>query len=116
MHIARSRLAALVIGAAIAASAAVAGPAAAHDGHDHGDPVSATTWANYERVRLAGTAGVGEPIDLAVLPDSRVLHTTRGGSSIRPEIGSGRSEMVQISNEWYTSAIVTGAGSGTLRK
>ncbi|WP_400997479.1 PQQ-dependent sugar dehydrogenase [Agromyces sp. GXQ0307] len=79
MHIARSRLATLVIGAAVAASVIVAGPAIAHDGEDHGDEVSATTWANYERVRLAGTQGVGEPIDLAVLPDSRVLHTTRNG-------------------------------------
>ena len=76
MHIARSRLAALVIGSAVAASVAFAGPAAAHPGHDHGDEVTATTWANYERVTLATTTGVGEPIDLAVLPDSRVLHTT----------------------------------------
>lgn len=79
MHIARSRLAALAIGAAVAASVAFAGPAAAHPGHDHGDEVTATTWANYERVTLATTDGVGEPIDLAVLPDSRVLHTTRAG-------------------------------------
>ena len=35
MHIARSRLAALGIGAAVAASLVVAGPAAAHEGHDH---------------------------------------------------------------------------------
>ncbi|WP_353814520.1 PQQ-dependent sugar dehydrogenase [Agromyces sp. SYSU T00266] len=79
MHLTRSRLAALVVGAAVAASVLVAGPAVAHDGEDHGDEVSATTWANYERVRLAGTQGVGEPIDLAVLPDLRVLHTTRNG-------------------------------------
>ena len=59
MHIARSRLAALGIGAAVAASLVVAGPAAAHEGHDHEDEVAATTWANYERVTL--TKDVGEP-------------------------------------------------------
>ncbi|WP_438853576.1 PQQ-dependent sugar dehydrogenase [Agromyces sp. M3QZ16-3] len=77
MHLTRSRLAALVVGAAVAASVIVAGPAVAHDGEDHGDEVSATTWANYERVTLS--KDVGEPIDLAVMPDSRVLHTTRNG-------------------------------------
>lgn len=77
MHITRSRLAALVIGAAVAATTAIAGPAAAHPGHDHGDEVAATTWANYERITLS--KDVGEPIDLAVMPDSRVLHTTRNG-------------------------------------
>lgn len=103
MHIARSRLAALVIGAAIAASAAVAGPAAAHDGHDHGDPVSATTWANYERVRLAGTAGVGEPIDLAVLPDSRVLHTTRGGQVRLTDPSQGTTTVVNTIDVYANS-------------
>ena len=62
---------------AVTSLALSAGAASAHDGHDHGDEVSATTWANYERVTL--TKNVGEPIDLAVLPDTRVLHTTRGG-------------------------------------
>ncbi|MEO3853970.1 PQQ-dependent sugar dehydrogenase [Acrocarpospora sp. B8E8] len=37
----------------------------------------ATTWSNYEKITL--TKNVGEPIDLAVLPDRRVLHTARNG-------------------------------------
>ncbi|MFD0852906.1 PQQ-dependent sugar dehydrogenase, partial [Actinomadura adrarensis] len=37
----------------------------------------ATEWSNYEKITL--TKSVGEPIDLAVLPDRRVLHTARNG-------------------------------------
>ncbi|MDQ0382069.1 PQQ-dependent sugar dehydrogenase [Amycolatopsis thermophila] len=37
----------------------------------------ALNWTNYEKITLTKT--VGEPIDLAVLPDSRVLHTARSG-------------------------------------
>ncbi|GAA1799590.1 PQQ-dependent sugar dehydrogenase [Agromyces neolithicus] len=75
----RFRLGALVLSGLLAVTslALSAGPASAHEGHDHGDEVSATTWANYERVTLS--RDVGEPIDLAVLPDSSVLHTTRRG-------------------------------------
>jgi glucose/arabinose dehydrogenase len=76
----RIRMGALVLSGLLAVTSLTmsAGAAAfAHDGEDHGDEVSATTWANYERVTL--TKDVGEPIDLAVLPDSRVLHTTRNG-------------------------------------
>jgi glucose/arabinose dehydrogenase len=47
----------------------VAGPASAAD--------PATDWNNYEKITL--TKDVGEPIDLAVMPDSRVLHTARNG-------------------------------------
>ncbi|WP_020384952.1 PQQ-dependent sugar dehydrogenase [Kribbella catacumbae] len=46
--------------------------ASAHDGHD-----PATEWSSYEKITL--TKNVGEPIDLAVLPDRRVLHTARNG-------------------------------------
>ena len=79
MSIPRFRLGALVLSGLLAATSLSmsAGAASAHDGQDHGDEVAATTWANYERVTL--TRDVGEPIDLAVLPDSRVLTTTRGG-------------------------------------
>ena len=71
----RFRVGALVLSGLLAVTSLSlsAGAASAHDGHDHGDAVSATTWSNYERVTL--TKNVGEPIDLAVLPDSRVLHT-----------------------------------------
>ncbi|SDL00656.1 PQQ-dependent sugar dehydrogenase [Nonomuraea jiangxiensis] len=37
----------------------------------------ATVWTSYEKITL--TKNVGEPIDLAVLPDRRVLHTARNG-------------------------------------
>ncbi|WP_203884744.1 PQQ-dependent sugar dehydrogenase [Planotetraspora kaengkrachanensis] len=47
-------------------------PAFAHPGHD-----PATEWTDYEKITL--TKNVGEPIDLAVLPDERVLHTARNG-------------------------------------
>ncbi|MEE6283344.1 PQQ-dependent sugar dehydrogenase, partial [Georgenia sp. MJ170] len=36
-----------------------------------------TDWNDYEKILL--TKNTGEPIDLAVLPDSRVLHTARDG-------------------------------------
>src|SRR6478609_541362 len=57
-----------------------AGPVVAHDGVDHGaEPgaEAALDWGNYEKTTL--TRDVGEPIDLAVLPDGRVLHTARTG-------------------------------------
>ncbi|WP_394553042.1 PQQ-dependent sugar dehydrogenase [Agromyces sp. MMS24-JH15] len=72
----------LVAVTALAAGALVlAGtPAYAHNGVDHGAEAAAaaaTNWSNYEKVLI--TKDVGEPIDLAVLPDSRVLHTARNG-------------------------------------
>jgi glucose/arabinose dehydrogenase len=57
-----------------------AGPALAHDGVDHGAEPGADAaldWSNYEKTTL--TKDVGEPLDLAVLPDGRVLHTARNG-------------------------------------
>ncbi|RIJ78647.1 PKD domain-containing protein [Nakamurella silvestris] len=41
------------------------------------DGASALDWDNYEKVLL--TKDIGEPIDLAVLPDGKVLHTARNG-------------------------------------
>ncbi|MEE6289332.1 TIM barrel protein [Georgenia sp. MJ173] len=41
------------------------------------DEATATDWNNYDKVLLS--KNTGEPIDLAVLPDSRVLHTARDG-------------------------------------
>ncbi|GAA2904634.1 hypothetical protein GCM10010517_70700 [Streptosporangium fragile] len=49
-----------------------AAPAHAHPGHD-----PATEWTDYEKITL--TKNVGEPIDMAILPDKRVLHTARNG-------------------------------------
>ncbi|MEN3534132.1 PQQ-dependent sugar dehydrogenase [Microbispora sp. ZYX-F-249] len=51
------------------AAALTAAPAQAHDDALH--------WENYEKVTL--TKDVGEPIDMAILPDNRVLHTARNG-------------------------------------
>ncbi|MFB9954516.1 PQQ-dependent sugar dehydrogenase [Cellulomonas denverensis] len=62
------------------AFALIGAPAQAHDGVDHeAEPgaEAALDWSNYEKVTL--TKDVGEPIDLAVLPDGRVLHTARNG-------------------------------------
>lgn len=72
-------------GAALGAGALVLGlvaaaPAAAHPGHPHppGDPGTAPPASElFQKVTLNDTPG--EPIDLAVLPDGRVLHTTRAG-------------------------------------
>ncbi|UBU09667.1 PQQ-dependent sugar dehydrogenase [Nonomuraea gerenzanensis] len=58
-----------VLGGLVLAGACLSLPAQAHD--------PATTWSSYEKITL--TKNVGEPIDLAVLPDRRVLHTARNG-------------------------------------
>ncbi|MDF9877290.1 PQQ-dependent sugar dehydrogenase, partial [Cellulosimicrobium cellulans] len=71
-------------GVAAVLSAAVLVPlsisaAGAHPGHEEATPAAdeATDWDSYEKVLLS--KNTGEPIDLAVLPDSRVLHTARDG-------------------------------------
>ncbi|GAA3242769.1 lectin [Actinocorallia longicatena] len=61
----------LVAGAALILTG-LAIPAQAAPGDD-----PATVWTNYEKITL--TKNVGEPIDMAVLPDSRVLTTARNG-------------------------------------
>jgi glucose/arabinose dehydrogenase len=77
----RRVLASIAISAlALAALVALPGAAVAHDGVDHGtEPgaAAALDWGDYEKVTL--TKDIGEPIDLAVLPDGRVLHTARNG-------------------------------------
>jgi glucose/arabinose dehydrogenase len=66
---------------------AVAPAAQAHPGHEH-----ALDWSNYEKVTL--TKDTGEPIDLAVLPDSRVLHTARNGDLRLTDPGTGVTKVV----------------------
>ncbi|MFJ2113368.1 PQQ-dependent sugar dehydrogenase, partial [Streptomyces sp. NPDC087850] len=66
---------------------ALAPAAQAHPDHEH-----ALDWANYEKVTL--TKDTGEPIDLAVLPDSRVLHTARNGDLRLTDPGSGVTKVV----------------------
>ncbi|WP_165986724.1 PQQ-dependent sugar dehydrogenase [Streptomyces sp. YIM 98790] len=71
----------IIASAAVVAAALLAVPptSAAHDGHDHGtDPgAGAPVTEEFQKVVLNDTPG--EPMDLAVLPDGRVLHTTRAG-------------------------------------
>lgn len=104
MSTSRIRLGALVLSGLLAATSLTvsAGAAAfAHDGEDHGDEVSATTWANYERVTL--TRDVGEPIDLAVMPDSRVLHTTRNGQVRLTDPSQGTTTVVNTIDVYANS-------------
>jgi glucose/arabinose dehydrogenase/PKD repeat protein len=62
--------------AALMAAALLTAPAsAAHEGHPVDEPAPAG--GDFQKVVLNDTPG--EPIDLVVLPDSRVLHTTRDG-------------------------------------
>jgi glucose/arabinose dehydrogenase len=69
----------------------LATPALAHDGVDHGaEP--ALDWSNYEKITL--TKDTGEPIDLAVLPDRRVLTTARNGEVRLVDPDSGVTKVV----------------------
>ena len=65
-------------------------PAGAHEDAASSDP--ALNWSNYEKVTL--TKNVGEPIDLAVLPDGRVLHTARNGDLRLTDPGTGITKIV----------------------
>ncbi len=56
--------------------AALSTPAAAHPGHDHPAPPPPPA-SRFQKVTLNDRPG--EPMSLAVLPDSRVLHTARTG-------------------------------------
>lgn len=80
-RLSRGMTAALAAGAlALTGVGLAVAPATAHDGVDHGAEPGADTaldWSNYEKVLL--TKNVGEPLDMAILPDSRVLHTARNG-------------------------------------
>ncbi|WP_265520478.1 PQQ-dependent sugar dehydrogenase [Oerskovia flava] len=94
----------LTRGAAAALSVAVLVPltisgASAHPGHDDAtiDPpaaadAAALDWNEYEKNLL--TKNTGEPIDLAVLPDSRVLHTARDGVVRLTDSATGRTTEV----------------------
>lgn len=66
---------------------ALAPAAQAHPGHEH-----ALDWSNYEKVTL--TKDTGEPIDLAVLPDNRVLHTARNGDVRLTDPGTGVTKVI----------------------
>lgn len=89
MHLTLRRLITGVLLLALPALGGVAlAPAAqAHPGHEH-----ALDWSNYEKVTL--TKDTGEPIDLAVLPDNRVLHTARNGDVRLTDPGTGVTKVV----------------------
>ncbi|MFJ8000425.1 PQQ-dependent sugar dehydrogenase [Streptomyces sp. NPDC096310] len=89
MHRSLRRLMAGVLLTALPALGPVGlAPAAqAHENHEH-----ALDWANYEKTTL--TKDTGEPIDLAVLPDSRVLHTARNGDLRLTDPGTGVTKVV----------------------
>ncbi len=91
----RALAAALTSAATLTATVAAGSlsTASAHDGVDHGTEAGAAqalNWSNYEKITL--TKDTGEPIDMAVLSDGRVLHTARNGD-IRltdPDAGTTR--------------------------
>jgi glucose/arabinose dehydrogenase len=91
------RLALAVATAALGLSAlsAVSAPSAAHDGVDHdteSGAAEALDWSNYEKVTL--TKNTGEPVDMAVLPDRRVLHTARNGDVRLTDPDAGTTRVV----------------------
>ena len=101
----RRTLAALAA-AALMGTALVAMPAAsAHPGHDEHDGEAAaaadTDWANYEKILL--TKDVGEPIDMAVLPDLRVLHTARNGEVRVTDPATGVTKVVNTLDVYANS-------------
>ncbi|MGP4097985.1 PQQ-dependent sugar dehydrogenase [Nonomuraea sp. KM90] len=73
-----------VLGGLVLTVATLALPARAHD--------PATEWSSYEKITL--TKNVGEPIDLAVLPDRRVLHTARNGDIRLTDPATGVTKVV----------------------
>jgi glucose/arabinose dehydrogenase len=51
-----------------------------------------TNWNNYEKVLL--TKNTGEPIDMAILPDSKILHTARNGDVRLTDPGTGITRII----------------------
>ena len=89
-----STVAALVL-ALVATGGALAVPAAAHDGVDHSaEPGAepALDWSNYEKITL--TKDTGEPIDMAVMPDGKVLTTARNGDIRLTDPDAGTTKVV----------------------
>ncbi|HSK28231.1 MAG TPA: PQQ-dependent sugar dehydrogenase [Jiangellales bacterium] len=107
MHRTLGSLARLAVAASLPLAAlATAGPAAAHPGHPEDEPhpsaaETATDWNNYEKILL--TKDTGEPIDLAVLPDSRVLHTARNGAVRLTDPGTGVTTVINTIDVYTNS-------------
>ncbi|WP_214110636.1 PQQ-dependent sugar dehydrogenase [Acrocarpospora catenulata] len=83
----RTALGVLIGALALPFSMLAAVPAQADPGQN-----PATEWSNYEKITL--TKNVGEPIDLAVLPDRRVLHTARNGDVRLTDPATGVTKIV----------------------
>ncbi|MFI7627948.1 PQQ-dependent sugar dehydrogenase [Microbispora rosea] len=75
------------------AATLTAAPAQAHEDALH--------WENYEKVTL--TKDVGEPIDMAILPDSRVLHTARNGDVRMTDPATGVTKVVNTIDVYNNS-------------
>ncbi|MFE7330407.1 PQQ-dependent sugar dehydrogenase [Streptomyces sp. NPDC057565] len=82
----------LITGVLLVALPALGGVAVAPAAQAHPDHEHALDWSNYEKVTL--TKDTGEPIDLAVLPDNRVLHTARNGDLRLTDPGTGVTKVV----------------------
>ncbi|WP_327046742.1 PQQ-dependent sugar dehydrogenase [Microbispora sp. NBC_01189] len=61
----------------------------------------ALNWQNYEKITL--TKNVGEPIDMAVLPDGRVLHTARNGAVRLTDPATGVTRIVNTIDVYNNS-------------
>ena len=78
-----------------AAGGAIAAPASAHDGVDHGAEAgseAALDWSNYEKITL--TKDTGEPIDMAVMADGKVLTTARNGDIRLTDPDAGTTKVI----------------------
>lgn len=87
-----ARRAVLAAAAAALFAGLLTAPTAAHPGHP-GHPGDGTPPATSDFQKVVLNDSPGEPIDLAVLPDSRVLHTTRGGDVWLHDPRTGRNTL-----------------------
>ncbi|WP_380166326.1 PQQ-dependent sugar dehydrogenase [Jannaschia sp. R86511] len=98
MNVRRRKLALLGLAAALV----VAGPlpgAAAQD--DQVSAEDALNWDNYEKITI--TKEVGEPIDMAVMPDLTVLHTARNGAIRHTDPSTGITKVVNTVDVYANS-------------
>lgn len=101
-HARRKKTFAALAATALVGTALLATPASAHEGHDAEAAAAAETdWNNYEKILL--TKDVGEPIDMAVLPDRRVLHTARNGDVRLTDPSTGVTRLVNTLDVYANS-------------
>ena len=86
----KKSLAAFAATSLVGAALLAAPVAYAHEAPE-AEAVADTDWGNYEKILL--TKDVGEPIDMAVLPDRRVLHTARNGEVRVTDPATGVTEL-----------------------